>query len=142
PYAQSQNESEQAAVDIMKYVNFISSHISGSRAEIKCMREEIRAIIRSRGLPHLFVTIDPADFFNPIAQFLAGKDINLDEFFHRLHANSESFFRGKTIAKNPVAGAKAFKLLINGFLDILLGYNRPDKVGIFGQVNSYYGVVE
>ena len=45
------------------------------------MREEIRAIMRTRGLPHLFITINPADFFNPIAQVIAGRNVDLDKFF-------------------------------------------------------------
>jgi len=88
-------------------------------------------------LPHLFITINPADVYNPVSQFLGGRDINLAQFFHNLSPNSETFDRAKLIAENPVAGAKAFKLLIDGFLQIILGYGLPGKCGIFGPVDSY-----
>ncbi|KAF8592100.1 hypothetical protein K439DRAFT_1325878 [Ramaria rubella] len=115
PYAQPENEGEKAAFDLLNYVNYISDHISGSTAEVNAMREEIRAIICSRGLPHLFIIINPADAHNPIAQVLAGRKIDLDEFFHNLSPQSEVFEQAKLIAENPVAGAKAFKVLIDAF---------------------------
>ncbi|KAF8573421.1 hypothetical protein K439DRAFT_1375466, partial [Ramaria rubella] len=139
-YAQPENEGEKAAFDLLNYVNYKSDHISGSTAEVNAMREEIRAIICSRGLPHLFITINPADAHNPIAQVLAGREIDLDEFFHNLSPQSEVFEWAKLIAENPVAGAKAFKVLID--LEIILGVNHHNKTGVFGKVDSYYGVVE
>ncbi|KAF8575305.1 hypothetical protein K439DRAFT_1313537, partial [Ramaria rubella] len=142
PYAQPENEGEKAAFDLLNYVNYISDHISGSTAEVNSMCEKIRAIIRSRGLPHLFITINPANAHNPIAQVLAGREIDLDEFFHNLSPQSEVFEWAKLIAENLVAGAKAFKVLIDAFLEFILGVNRHNKTGVFGKVDSYYGVVE
>ncbi|KIJ56709.1 hypothetical protein M422DRAFT_148988, partial [Sphaerobolus stellatus SS14] len=142
PHAKPNNESETAAFELLKYVQYVSNDISGSTAEVHAMREEIRSITRARGLPQLYITINPADFHNPIAQILAGRDVNLEEFFDKAEGKSEAFVRAKTIAENPVAAAKFFKLIIDAFTGILLGTNRSDKVGIFGKVDSYYGVVE
>jgi hypothetical protein len=142
PYAKAENETETAAVELIRYVNFISDHISGSTGEIQKMREEMRAVMRTRGLPHLFITINPADLSNPIAQLLAGRNINVDKIFDELSPNSEYYERGKLIAGNPVAGAKFFEHMMKAFIDVLLGCNRASRKGVFGKVNSYYGVVE
>ena len=42
----------------------------GSTAEVSEMREQMRAITRSTGLPHFFITINLADYHNPVHQFL------------------------------------------------------------------------
>ena len=67
PNAVPENDAQTAVSELLKYVNYISDHVSGSTAEINAMCEEIRAIIGSWGLPHLFVTINPADAHNPVA---------------------------------------------------------------------------
>ena len=119
PNTRPHNESEIAAFDLLKYMKYMSEHISGSTAEINNMCEEIRAVICFCGLPHLFITLNPADSHNPLYQFLAGCEIDIDKFFHDLSPNSEHFQRQKTAAQNPVASAKAFHLLMQGFLQIL-----------------------
>ena len=142
PRAQAVSDSEITANEILKYVNYMSDHITGSTAEVTTMHEEIHAITRSRGLPHLFITVNPADYHNPIPQVLAGLKRDLDKFYHKLDGNAEAFTCIKTVASNPVAGSQAFKLVMEGFIDILAGVKRPDKIGVFGEVDSYYGVVE
>ncbi|KAJ7032218.1 hypothetical protein C8F04DRAFT_878601, partial [Mycena alexandri] len=60
--------------------------------------------------PHFFATVNPADAHNPIAQVLAGRDINLDKIFDALDSaqEPEPSIRARTIAENPVAGAEFF----------------------------------
>ena len=91
PNAVPENDAETAASELLKYVNYMSDHVSGFTAEINAMHEGIRAIIRSQGLPHVFVTINPADAHNPVAQFMAGHDINLDTLFDTLSPDTETF---------------------------------------------------
>ena len=86
-----ENDAETAASELLNYVNYISDHVSDSTAEINAMCEEIRVIIRSWGLPDLFVTINPADAHNPVAYFMAGCDINFDTFFDTLSPDTETF---------------------------------------------------
>jgi len=69
-------------------------------------------------------------------------DINLDKFFDKAPGSAESFTCATTIAQNPVAAAKAFNHLINAFTGIILGVKHVNKIGVCGEVNSYYGVVE
>jgi hypothetical protein len=39
---------------------------------------EVHALLMQLGLPSFYVTINPADVFNPLVKFLAGTDINID----------------------------------------------------------------
>jgi hypothetical protein len=57
-------------------------------------------------------------------------------------AHREGSIRAGVVAKNPVAGAQFFDLMITKFLDIILGAKRASKIGILGKVNSWYAVVE
>jgi len=62
----------------MKEVNVINSHVPGSSATQVAMRNEIRALIIAYGLPSFYITINPADIYNPLVKFLAGADIDID----------------------------------------------------------------
>ncbi|KAJ7086380.1 hypothetical protein B0H15DRAFT_781967 [Mycena belliarum] len=53
-----------------------------------------------------------------------------------------SFDRARLLAANPIAGAEFFKLIVDQFIDIFLGFERACKRGVFGRVKHYYAVVE
>jgi len=69
---------EQQILHLMKEVNVINSHVPGSTASRVVMRNEIRALIMEKGLPSFYITINPADIYNPLVKFLAGADIDID----------------------------------------------------------------
>lgn len=108
------------------------------------MREEIRATSRVHGLPHLFVTTNPADAHNPVSKFLCGSDIDLDIPYCSPNQKDsvETFERAKLLTANFVAGAHFFDLIVNEFFNTLLGEGRANKEGLFGQVKAHNGVVE
>jgi len=69
---------EHRILQLMKEVNVINSHVPGSSAAQVAMRNEIRALIIAYGLPSFYITINPADVYNPLVKFLAGADIDID----------------------------------------------------------------
>jgi hypothetical protein len=143
PFAKPETEGEMAAVKVMRYISYVSDHIPGSVGDVNTMKQQIHSKIICEGLPHIFATVNPADSHNPIAQVLAGRDINLDTIFHALDGmNKEPSIRARTLAENPVAGAEFFHLMITKFLDIILGVKRVSKIGILGKVKGWYAVVE
>lgn len=142
PYARPDSEGEKAAYNLVKYANIVAEHVPGSMGEIQKMQEEMFSIVHTHGLPHLFLTLNPSDTNNPIAQVLAGQDIDLDKLFDELSPGAEKLERGKTVAANPVAGVLFFNKTVNMLLDTLLGTTRSNKRGIFGELSAYYGVVE
>lgn len=82
---------------------------------------------------------------NPIAQVLAGEEIDLDSFHALLGPSKER--RARNIAMDPYAAAKFFHFVIQTTLETLFGitvtsYQVHSSEGIFGWVTVYFGVVE
>ncbi|KAF8320648.1 hypothetical protein F5887DRAFT_825594, partial [Amanita rubescens] len=61
-----QRQDEKDVCDLMKDVRTINSTVEGSGAARLKMRNEIRAMITSLGAPSFFITVNPADVFNPV----------------------------------------------------------------------------
>lgn len=142
-YVTAQDDEERKVLNLMKEVNTISSHVPGSSASRVVMRNEIRALTMKVGLPSFYITVNPADIYNPIVNFLAGKDIDLDALLPEQVPNS--WEQSILIAKNPVIAAKFFDIFLKAFLSTLLGYDPTQKDltgGVLGLVKAYYGCVE
>ncbi|KAJ7837610.1 hypothetical protein B0H13DRAFT_1546311, partial [Mycena leptocephala] len=96
PFAKPETTGEKAAASVMKYLSYVSDHIPGSVGDVEKMKQEMRSTIVCEGLPHIFSTTNFADSHNPIAQVLAGREINLDKIFDVLDEGSkESSARAK-----------------------------------------------
>ncbi|KAF7333268.1 ATP-dependent DNA helicase [Mycena sanguinolenta] len=142
-FAKAETPGEKAAAQVLKYISYVSDHIPGSVGDVNSMKQQMHSKIICEGLPHIFATVNPAESHNPIAQVLAGRDIDLDKIFHALgEGTKEGSIRAKTLAENPVAGAEFFHLMITKFLEIILGTKRSSKIGILGKVKGWYAVVE
>jgi hypothetical protein len=137
------NDDERLALELMKEVKTISSNIPGSPDSRLTMRNEIRANILSLGVPSFFITVNPADVYNPIVKFLAGCDIDIDNL---LPDQVPTYWeQAGTIARNPCIAADFFHIYINAFISALLCYDpkqQSTKTGILGVVKAYYGCVE
>lgn len=150
----------EASKEETRGVPFSNPGIRALRKQLSAIRtqvvgtDESRAAIRSKiwGMnlaynpPSLWITINPADTQDPIAQVLAGIDINLDEFCNTAGPDNEQ--RAVNIASDPYASAKFFHFTIETILDCLFGIRKkregpadPD-VGILGKVQGYIGTVE
>ncbi|KAJ3832284.1 hypothetical protein F5878DRAFT_508267, partial [Lentinula raphanica] len=61
------NSSEELQVlNLMRQINAINSHVPGSTSGKVEMRNEIRALTIEKGAPSFYITINPADVYNPI----------------------------------------------------------------------------
>ncbi|GAA5857777.1 hypothetical protein JCM5353_003876 [Sporobolomyces roseus] len=106
------------------------------------LREEIRATTMEEGVATFFVTINPSDTNNPIAQIFAGKECSLEHILSN-PKEGNGYARACAIANNPVAGAQFFDHTITNLLKYLVGDTAPGgKPGLFGKARAYYGVVE
>ncbi|KAK2462431.1 hypothetical protein APHAL10511_005565 [Amanita phalloides] len=100
------NPEELNVVNLMRDVHMINSTVMGSVASRLKMRNEIHAMIISLGAPSFFVTINPADVYNPLVNVLAGADIDID---HLLPDNVPQYHKqALLIAKDPVLAAHFF----------------------------------
>jgi hypothetical protein len=63
----------------LKQVNAVASSVPGSSAARVAMRNEIRSLMIDKSLPSFYVTINPADVYNPVAKSLAESEIDVDD---------------------------------------------------------------
>jgi hypothetical protein len=137
-----QNEDEHKVLQLLKEVNVVVSNVAGSSASRVVMCNEIRAMIIDKGLPSFYLTINPADVFNPVVKFLAGSEIDVD---HLLPDQVPSYLEQSIlVAKNPFVASKFFNIYMKSFVKNILGHDphQPNNEGILGFVNGYYGCVE
>jgi len=95
--------------------------------------------------PSLWITINPCDLHDPIAQVFAGENINLDDLQEKPGPSKEK--RAENMALDPYAAAKFFHFLIRTILTTLFGAEATTQqihshIGIFGEVIGYFGLVE
>lgn len=107
------------------------------------MRNEICANILSLGVPSFYITVNPADVYNPMVHFLAGSDIDIDNLLS--HEVPTYWDQAKLVARNPCIAAEFFHMYINAFMSAILGYDPKQRSltpGILGITRAYYGCVE
>ncbi|KAJ3915079.1 hypothetical protein F5877DRAFT_474, partial [Lentinula edodes] len=60
------NSEERTVLELMQQVNLVTSSVPGSSSALVNMRNEIRALMIDQGLPSFYITINPADVYNPL----------------------------------------------------------------------------
>ncbi|TEB18780.1 hypothetical protein FA13DRAFT_1580419, partial [Coprinellus micaceus] len=108
------SQHEVKVLSLMKQVQSVTRLVDGSNSSRLSMRNEARSMIISKGLPGFFVTLNPADIYNPIVQLLAGADIDIDHLLPGEVPNS--YRQGLLVAKNPFLAAKFFNIYVKAFL--------------------------
>ena len=119
--------------------------VKGSNQTQYQMQSQIWSTSAYLGPPSLWITINPSDLNNPIAQVFAGEHIDLNHFMSSLGPDSER--RAKNIADDPYAASKFFHFLIRTILVTLFqvkikGHRVKSGLGILGHVSAYFGVVK
>ena len=114
-------DNKQTALDLLKEVKVISANIPGSAASCLTMRNEICVNILSLGVPSFYVTVNPTNIYNPIVQFLAGSDIDIDNLLS--HEVPTYWDQAKVVAMNPCIAAEFFHMYMTAFISAILGYD-------------------
>ncbi|KIL63479.1 hypothetical protein M378DRAFT_42563, partial [Amanita muscaria Koide BX008] len=102
---------------LMQEVRVINKHVSGSSAARIEMRNQIRAMITHFGMPIFFITINPADVYNPVVKFLAGAEIDIDQLLPEQVPNF--WEQAVLVARNPAVAAKFFNIYMKAFIHVL-----------------------
>ncbi len=127
----------------------VRSKVPGTDKSQQTLRSKIWSTTVAFNPPNLWLTINPNDTQDAIAQVIAGEDIDLDNFI--AHAGPGASVRSRTIAADPYASAKFFHLIIQSTLSVLAGimvitspgnHKIVHEEGIFGTVQAYVGTVE
>jgi hypothetical protein len=122
-----------------------SSHIMASGKMRTTYQSQIWGSCLWLRPPTLWLTINPMDYEDPIAQIFAGEHIDMNSFMHIMGPDARR--RGMNMANDPFASALFFNFIIRTTLETLLGicirkHEVESHMGIFGVVNGYFGVVE
>jgi Helitron helicase-like domain at N-terminus len=135
-------------------VRALRSQLSAVRAKVMGTDEsrikicaQIKGMNTIKGPPSLWITINPSDVGDPIAQIYVGEQIDLDNFDKTMGPNSSA--HNLNMAGDPYAAAKFFHYVIATLLEELFGIKAHNKQshmkhtsGVFGKVASYIGTVE
>jgi len=108
------------------------------------MRSKVWSTIVAFNSPSLWITINPSDQ-DPIAQVIAGADIDLNQFCNTAGPTADQ--QGRNIASDPYASAKFFHFMIRTLIDIVMGIRKSNPVyyrrpGAFGIIQACIGTVE
>jgi len=123
----------------------IRSRITGTDESRTSIRSEIWGNNLLFNPPALWITMNPPDTQDPIAQVLAGAEINLDQFCNT--AGPDHTQRALNIASDPYASAQYFHFMIRTLLEVVFGIRASSgrimrQPGAFGTVQAYIGTVE
>ncbi|KAF8800257.1 hypothetical protein BYT27DRAFT_7217172 [Phlegmacium glaucopus] len=124
----------------------VKTKVQGSDESRNAIRSKIWGTNILHNPPSLWVTINPSDSQDPIAQIFAGVEIDLNRFCNT--AGPDSVDRALNMAGDPYASAKFFHFMIETILEVLMGISKRRngtivrKEGILGIVKSYVGTVE
>jgi len=129
---------------VRKHLRAVRSHVIGTDENRMSMRSKVWSTIAVFNPPSLWVTVNPSDQ-DPIAQVLAGADIDLNRFCAMSGPSAGQ--RSTTIASDPYASAKFFHFMVNLLLEVIFGIKKTKhgvrrRIGIFGTIQAYIGTVE
>lgn len=132
------NEAERQCFEVLHFIDHVGGHVPNSTTGKRRQRNQIQSLIYRLGTPVFFITFSPADSKSPICMYLAGKKIDLFSSNPELPDAAE---RLRTVARNPVACARFFHLVVTLFIKYVLRWDTGTD-GLFGPTSGYYGTVE
>jgi len=149
--AQEEEEKNSPITDpavrlLRQHIYATGGRVVGSDQSRHQLRSQIWATSIMLNPPSLWITINPCDLHDPIAQVFAGENIDLDNFDARLGPSKEK--RAQNVATDPYTAAKFFHFLIKTtILTTLIGVDAVQQCvkshkGIFGHVSAFFGLVE
>ncbi|THH14182.1 hypothetical protein EW146_g6117 [Bondarzewia mesenterica] len=151
--AASREESENQPISnpairlLQRHVHTTASRVLGSNSSRQKLRSQIWSTTIQQGPPTIWMTINPDDLHDPIAQVFTSEDIDLDAFI--ASAGPDKARHVQNIAADPYAAAKFFHFIVNAIIRTLFGVQISEGsgaimsgVGIFGRVSAYVGIVE
>jgi len=128
-------DEEKACYALISDLDHVGGHVPGSITSKKYLRNEIWSLISYIGAPSWFITFAPADNKHPICLYYADTK---ETYSPELRSSNECY---RLIAKNPVAGARFFHVMVQMFIKHVLGVDG-DHPGLYGNTSAYYGTVE
>lgn len=130
---------------LRRHLKVMGAKVLGSDEARAANRSKIWSTVVMKNPPSLWVTINPADIHDPVAQIFAGEEINMEDFCDTVGPDKDR--RARNIARDPYAAAKFYNFIIHTVFQTLLGINATGSsvhstMGLVGVVSAYYGMTE
>ncbi|THH11046.1 hypothetical protein EW146_g8175 [Bondarzewia mesenterica] len=131
---------------LRRHVHATGARVQGCDSSRYQLRSQIWATTVRKGPPTVWMTVNPCDLHDPIAQVFAGHTIDMDAFIATAGPDKDQ--RARTIANDPYAAAKFFHFIIRTVLKTLMNIEIGDDghvhsgMGVMGEVAAYFGTVE
>jgi len=143
--SRSQPISDPAVKLLRRHVDAVAGRVTGTNNERTKNRSQITSTSIATTPPSLWLTWNPCDLHDPLAQVFVGEDIDMDKFCATAGPDKQK--RAANISSDPFAAAKFFHYTVRAMIETLFGCKRSrDRIhshtGIFGEVSAYFGVVE
>lgn len=138
--------SNQGVRALRKQLSAIRTRVVGTDESRMSIRSKIWSTNLLFNPPCVWITINPPDTQDPIAQVMTGTEIDLNNFINTLGPTHKE--RAQNITNDPFASARFFHFIIQVILEELFGIKKKRegqferKESILGQVQSYIGTVE
>ncbi|EIM90060.1 uncharacterized protein STEHIDRAFT_52210 [Stereum hirsutum FP-91666 SS1] len=138
--------SDPAVRLLRKHIHATGARVKGSDHSRYSLRSQIWSTTVVKGPPTVWMTINPNDLHDPIAQIFAGEEIDMESFMTTLGPDKTK--RAANIADDPYAAAKFFHFIIRTILETLFGVQVTggkrvvSEMGVLGEIAAYFGVVE
>ena len=128
-----------------KHVYATGGRIQGTDYGRQQLRSQIWSTTIMRNPPSIWLTINPCDLHDPIAQIFVGQKIDLNRLEETVSPGKED--RARNVAEDPCGAAQFFHYLIDVIIKTLFGlqksrFGNSQMKGIFGYVEAYFGAVE
>ena len=132
----TQRTSDPAIAILRWAIQTVAARVPNSFAQKEEMQLHIRVLFIEFGPAVFWLTINPSDLRDPLVVKLAGITLPKDAF-----ERANAAFHRKTANMNPAAIAVFFHKVCTGILEALVSPGEGE-IGIFGEVSTYFGVVE
>ncbi|KAG8724803.1 hypothetical protein FRC09_013989 [Ceratobasidium sp. 395] len=137
--------SNEAVQVLKRNITAVSRKVMASGASRTQLRSQIYSAAIYFNQPTVWLTINPDDLHDPIAQIFAGEEIDMDNFIKT--AGPDGVRRSQNIARDPYAAATFFHFTITLVLEKLFGIKAlrthvDAQNGVLGKVKAYFGTVE
>lgn len=137
--------SSEAVQVLLKHLRAMGGKVMGSDASRAGYRPQIWGTSIAKNPASIWLTVNPVDIHDPIAQVFAGEKINMDLFDKTAGPDKDA--RARNIAFDPYAAAKFFRFIITTLLETIFnitstGQKVNSGMGTLGEVDAYFGVVE
>jgi hypothetical protein len=97
------------------------------------MFNQLKSSVIHYGFPVIYLTLNPAEKYSPLALCYAGHPIDITDFLPQHYSLKD---RVKATLNNPLAVVEYFHNMVKTMLDTLLA------TSLFGSVKHHFGTIE